>query len=78
MITVLAINTTCTIVLSIDGHLHNKMETNCMYSMITIYNKLPARIKEINSIQAFKNSLKKYLCDVEPYSLQEFLGFDGQ
>lgn len=56
MIMVLATTTAGTI----DPKYHLALtltETICIYSIITIYNKLPAKIKEINSIQGLKNDL---------------------
>lgn len=43
------------------------------YNCIKIYNTLPQYIKQINQTVLFKKELYKYLIDLEPYSLIDFL-----
>lgn len=47
------------------------------YAMIKLYNRLPLRIREMRTDKSFKSSLFKYVCDMEPYSVREFLERDG-
>lgn len=46
------------------------------YSMIKFYNKLPLSLKE-KKAGAFKTELFKYISEIEPYSVREFLEYGG-
>ena len=50
-------------------------ERGPFYSCIKLYNSIPSEIKEAANLQTFKNKLYNFLCEVEPYSVAEFLGF---
>lgn len=48
-------------------------EKGWFYSAIALFNKLPQSIKDINNFKPFKSKLYAYICDLEPYSLNELL-----
>lgn len=51
-------------------------EKGSYYSCIYFYNHLPEHIKNINNFKNFKSELFKYICDIEPYTVGEFLLFN--
>lgn len=59
--------------LNIPAHKLSCYEKGPLYSCIKFYNIIPNEIKIIEQFQHFKNKLHDYLCEVEPYSVAEFL-----
>lgn len=47
-------------------------EKGTYYSCLKFYNLLPNSVRDIPTLVEFKQSLFEYLCNVEPYTLQEF------
>ena len=49
-------------------------ERSPYYMCLRLFNHLPYGIKSMTSQRLFKNSIKRLLIDLEPYSLSDFLG----
>lgn len=47
-------------------------EKNPCYMCLKLFNYLPANYKMITSQKLFKNCIKKYLLELEPYSLHDY------
>lgn len=50
-------------------------EHGAYYMCIRLYNKLPNRLKETENLIYFKNQIKKFLIEMEPYSLNEHFNY---
>lgn len=48
-------------------------EKGPFYSAIKFFNVLPNFLKDNNSPKVFKKQVFQYICEIEPYSIQEFL-----
>lgn len=48
-------------------------ERGAKYSCMKYYNKLPPRIRQIDQQNRFKKELHKFLLDLEPYTIHEYL-----
>lgn len=57
----------------LPAHRLTYYEKGSLYSCIKFYNSIPSELKSIENIQSFKARLYSYLCEVEPYSVAEFL-----
>ena len=55
------------------SHGLTKTEHSCFYSCIKLYNKLPSQLTNIHNLKDFKKKLFNYICDIEPYKLNDFL-----
>lgn len=51
-------------------------EKGPFYSAIKFFNLLPNSLKDITSSKVFKKQAFQYICNMEPYSVQEFLTFN--
>lgn len=47
-------------------------ERGSNYASLKLFNKLPTHIKQLGSIGIFKKSLKQFLLNLEPYSINEY------
>lgn len=54
-------------------HKLKQTEFGVHYNCIKMFNSLPSKLKEINNMLLFKKELFKYLCNLEPYSMQDYL-----
>lgn len=52
-------------------------ENDCNYSCIRYFNRLPKYIVCASNLQQFKTNLFNYLCQLEPYTLDEYLNYKG-
>lgn len=48
-------------------------EKGTHYRCIKFFNNLPKKLQRLRSHKTFKRELRKYLIDLEPYTIQEFL-----
>lgn len=53
-------------------HRLSKSENSLAYKSLKCYNKLPNYIKIVNTPSLFRKKLHTLLCELEPYSLEEF------
>lgn len=58
---------------NVPSHKKNHIERGPEYMCIKLYNQLPSSIKNLNSMK-FRKALKDFLIELEPYSIEEFLG----
>lgn len=54
-------------------HRLKQTESGGHYNCIKMYNFLPRYIKEISSMPVFKKKLFKYLCNLEPYNIHDYI-----
>lgn len=47
-------------------------ERNCFYSCIKLCNQLPKKFGDIKDLKLYKRCLFKFLCDIEPYTMEEY------
>lgn len=59
--------------LRIEHHKTSKFRSSPRYNIVSLFNKLPDRIKKINSIAKFKHDVKDLLSRKSYYKLQEYL-----
>lgn len=60
---------------NVPTHKLNVTEKGCFYSAILFFNKLPQELKKINNYNTFKANLYNYICNIEPYSCNEFFNY---
>jgi len=56
-------------------HSLSATQKNCHYISMKIYNSLPDNLKATTSLNVYKQELYNYICDMEPYTLEEFFNF---
>lgn len=55
------------------NHRYTRTEKLPHYSMLRFYNKVPTDIRSLESSKKFRAEIFKYICDIEPYTVGEFM-----
>lgn len=55
------------------GHRYTHTERLPHYAVLKFYNLIPTSIRSLKSYERFKKAAFKYVCDLEPYSVGEFI-----